>query len=155
MTPHEPAAHSGSRFGVRAASTPVFPPSDSCARSASPSRSKTTIGYIGKRRLQRTPPAAVDVPVPDAVRPPRRPRPAPRPGGGERRIASTRSAVGRGARRRRPTAALRQTLLHVGSDPPPRARPALAPLRNRPAPPAPPTRPPPVRPSASPCPPRP
>src|ERR671937_541703 len=63
MTPHDPDVHKRSRFGVRAASTPVLRPSDTCARSASPSSRKTTIGYIGKRRLQRTPPRTGRVPA--------------------------------------------------------------------------------------------
>ena len=44
-TPEDPDSHSRSRFGVAAASTPLRPPSDSCARSASPSSRKTTIGF--------------------------------------------------------------------------------------------------------------
>ena len=45
ITPHEPRAASRSRLGVEAASFAVRPPRESCARSPSPSSSRTTIGY--------------------------------------------------------------------------------------------------------------
>ena len=48
MSPHEPRAASRSRFGVSAISFAVRPPSESCARSASPSRRTTKIGYTAR-----------------------------------------------------------------------------------------------------------
>src|SRR4029453_533028 len=45
MSPHEPSAARRSRFGVSAISFAVRPPSESCARSASPSSRTTKIGY--------------------------------------------------------------------------------------------------------------
>ena len=47
------ARRARSRFGVAAASFPVRPPSTSCARSASPSSRKTTIGYSGAEAIPR------------------------------------------------------------------------------------------------------
>src|SRR6266487_4312612 len=52
MTPLEPRVTSLSRYGVRAASLPVFPFRTTCARSASPSSNRTTMGYTSATLLR-------------------------------------------------------------------------------------------------------